>query len=148
MEFRQLAYKYRKYYLRAPKIGKSQLCVNILEHIRSQKGRFLKKDKKTGFLYEQDDKTTVAKIGQLLREGTSKAKICRKYVDFDGARLHPRRTAEEQQTLAPLLEELAIHTQEADQMPGMMRQEGGGGNAVSSLQRSNFSRSAGGHSNY
>lgn len=46
--------------------------------MRVNKGRFLEKDEETGLWFEQSDERTLAKIGQLLREGKSIAGILEK----------------------------------------------------------------------
>ena len=67
--FRKLVHDYQPIYLMARRKEKPIIARNIVRMIRSQGGRFLKKDDKSECLTEVGDERAEAKTSQALREG-------------------------------------------------------------------------------
>lgn len=66
--FRSLISKFRVQYLRSRKIDKPHISRSVVGEIRSRKGRFLKKDEKTGVWCEIGDDLAREKTSQALRQ--------------------------------------------------------------------------------
>lgn len=80
VKFRQLVSKYKKDYVCAKRSEKRQLVNKIILFVRQRQGRFLQKDS-DGFWYEIGNARAHAKLAQSMREGTSAASICRKFIE-------------------------------------------------------------------
>jgi len=68
MFFRSLISKFRDQYLRSRKIDKPHISRSVVGEIRSRKGRFLKKNEKTGAWIEIGDDLAREKTSQALRQ--------------------------------------------------------------------------------
>lgn len=70
--FRALVEENRLCYGLAKKYEKSQIAISIVQRMRKNHGRFLKKDEKTDRWYEVGDENARDKTSQTLREGLAK----------------------------------------------------------------------------